>query len=102
MTERRHVRVADIKVDDDYRQEAPATFVAKLQEGWKGSLVGLLVVNERPNGELYILDGRTRLKVLQQMDPEATIDVELTHLAREDEIRAFIDLNTPRRLRREP
>ena len=87
-----------------HSKEAEAELTAALADARKildapspsfGGLAGDITVNER-DGELYIIDGWTRLKALAELGV-TEVDVEVEHLTREEEIRRYIDMNTTRR-----
>lgn len=105
--DKRYVRVSDIKFDAEYRQRPVSTLVVRMAEevvkmrnDGEGEPAAILTthapirVNQRPDGEFYILDGWTRLRTLAMVEgADAEVPVEVEHMTREEEVREFIEAN---------
>ena len=57
------VALADLKVDTGYARPLDEAWVREIAAGFYEQLFLPLVVNRRPSGDLYVVDGQHRLEV---------------------------------------
>lgn len=94
----RCVPVGDLKIDHSYqRAEVGDTNILAIARGFKWSAFGVLIVMERANGGLYVVDGQQRLAAVKRRgDIDKVPCYVFTSDGKDREAQAFIDLNTAR------
>lgn len=97
-TEEKLVRMVDLgtlSVDHTY-QRPPGRKAEEIGKGWNASLVGVIVVSDRGNGEMVIVDGQNRWIGARAAGlDELPADIRMG-MTIEEEAKLFDDLNTGR------
>jgi hypothetical protein len=99
-TTKRHEQVfaKDLNVDPDVQRYRDEKQVAKLEREWDPLYAGTLVVSQRADGSLWVIDGQHRAAAGQRVDPEVMLDAEIyTGLTKQAEARMFLSLNRDRK-----
>jgi hypothetical protein len=93
------IPVADLKIDHSYqRAEVGDTTILAIARNFKWSAFGVLVVMERANGTLYVVDGQQRLAAVKRRgDIEKVPCMVFQSTGKDHEAQAFLDLNTARK-----
>jgi hypothetical protein len=87
------VAVGDIQLDIAVQRAIVAARLRKLTANFDPILLGEVLVSERTNGQLYILDGQHRLRAAEQSGiPTVTCEI-FTGLSKADEARLFMGRN---------
>lgn len=86
-----------IKIDESYYRPATPWRVAKIRRGgWNRVASGALAVNQREDGDYYLLDGRHRLTAARAEGLEEITALVYSELPREEEIETYILMNMGR------
>lgn len=95
----RTVPVADLKIDHSYqRAENGDTTILAIARSFKWSAFGVLIVMERQNGALYVVDGQQRLAAVKRRGDIPAVPCHVFQSSgKEMEAQAFLDLNTSRK-----
>jgi hypothetical protein len=87
------VAVGDIQLDIAVQRAIVAARLRKLTANFDPILLGEVLVSERADGKLYILDGQHRLRAAEQSGvPTVTCEI-FTGLSKPDEARLFMGRN---------
>lgn len=87
------VAVGDVQLDMAVQRSIVGARIRKLTANFDPILLGEVLVSERANGQLYILDGQHRLRAAEQSGvPTVTCEV-FTGLSKADEARLFMGRN---------
>lgn len=89
-------RVADMFVDHRFQRDLDMRFVKKIVDGYDEALIGLPVVNIRPDGKLSVIDGQHRVVALRELAKQKCL-CEVMEVSLEDEARIFVELQRKRR-----
>jgi ParB-like chromosome segregation protein Spo0J len=82
----------------DERYQRPLTnFVDTVAREYDPALVGTLIVSERPNGKMAVIDGQTRMEGMRANGETAAPCLVYSDLTRAQEAQLFSDLQTKRR-----
>lgn len=90
------VPVESLLVDDRY-QRPLTSFVDEVTRDYNPALIGTLIVSERDNGHLAVIDGQTRLEGMRRNGEEGAPCLVYHGLSHEQEAELFADLQTKRR-----
>lgn len=93
---KRRVPVGQFVVDRDVQRQAYVeSTLAEIRANYDRDLLGQVVLSERPDGSLVVLDGAHRAKVTEEvLGPDALIDCKVhTALTKAQEARIFRQLN---------
>lgn len=95
----RCIAISDLKIDHSYqRAEVGDDTILTIARGFKWSAFGVLVVMERANGTLYVVDGQQRLAAVKRRgDIDKVPCMVFQSTGKDHEAQAFLDLNTARR-----
>lgn len=66
------VALADLKVDTGYVRPLDEARVDEMARDFIEALLATVVVNRRPNGDLYVVDGQHRVAAVRTSHPTAT------------------------------
>lgn len=88
------VNISDLKVDDYYqRPKVSEAWMRKTAENFNWVAFGTVIVMQRPNGGLYIVDGQQRTTVAGRLGHRRVpVRIFKSH-GRNQEAAAFLDLN---------
>jgi hypothetical protein len=94
----RCVPVHELKVDHSYqREQVSDSTILKIARDFSWSMFGVLIVMERTNGNLYVVDGQQRLAAcIRRGDIEKAPCYVFKSDGKDHEARAFLGLNTAR------
>src|SRR3954468_12926784 len=81
----------------DIYQRPLTTFVDEVTNDYNPALVGTLIVSEREDGTVAVIDGQTRAEGMRRNSEPAAPCLIYSGLTREDEAELFADLQTKRR-----
>lgn len=90
------VPVGDLFVDDDY-QRPLTSFVDAVERDYDPALVGTLIVSERNNAKMAVIDGQTRLEAMVRRGETHAPCLVYHGLTQGQEAQLFGDLQTKRR-----
>lgn len=93
------VPIERLRVDHTYQRSLDQNRVRAMAHSWIQDRCGLLVVNQRADGDLYIIDGQQRQAALMLIDnrPREVLAEIFQGLTQAQEARLFFDLDTKRR-----
>lgn len=87
-----------LMIDPNYQRNLDRTRVTTIAHNWDQGKAGVLVVNQRANGNFYVIDGQHRHAAIQRIDntPEYIFAEVFRGLTPEQEARKFYELDTQR------
>lgn len=83
-------------IDGDY-QRPLTSFVEQVAANYDPAMIGTLIVSERADGRMAVIDGQTRMEGMARNDEPAAPCLVYDGLTREQEAELFADLQTKRR-----
>ncbi len=78
------VEIARLKFDD-YQRQLSNEFVQEMAGNWDPKVAGAIVVNRRPNGALYVIDGQHRTAAAKTAGEKLILAVVFDNLSRQQE-----------------
>jgi hypothetical protein len=92
------LKVADLKVDRSVQRDESRRWIAERVEAFDVDKLGVIVVSERDDGSLFVVDGQHRVSLVRAVGwGDQVIECELfSGLTRQEEARLFLDRNDRR------
>lgn len=92
------VLAKELNVDPDVQRMRDDRQVDKLERTWDSLYAGTLVVSERKDGTLWVVDGQHRKEAGMRINPDIELDAEIyTGLTQRTEALMFLSLNRDRK-----
>lgn len=91
------VELADCQIDQSYQRDASQRQVDLIAASWDLDLAGVLEINIRTSGEVFVIDGQARMLAAHVVGEEALFAKVHIGLTPEQEAARFRDLNKLRR-----
>ncbi len=97
----RVIRVGDLTFDEGFNRELDGAWVRKLLVDLDSRAIGAIIVSQRPDGSIVVVDGQHRVRaILEKWGPNATVTcVVHAGLTRAEEADLFYRLNQRRGLK---
>lgn len=95
--ELRELAIADLTVDERYQRGEAKSHVKRIVRDFRPVLVGAILVAEREDGSLAVVDGQQRVAALRKMDIETVLALVHRSESMEGEAKYFVDFNTGRK-----
>lgn len=85
-----------LKIDHSYQRDLMPIKVEKIVKNYNPLSIGVLSVNVRPSGEIFVLDGQHRLEAMRRVGVDTAPCKVYTGLSEKEEAEAFIGFNVNR------
>jgi len=97
-SEYRFVPLDKLEIDHAYQRGRDDSRISKMAHAWNQDLCGVIIVNQRANGSLYVIDGQQRVAAMRltKNSPARVLAQLFTGLTIEQEAELFKDLDTQR------
>lgn len=94
----RNLNIRNLEVDETYQRKEREGWTSELASKFEPCLAGVITVNRRKNGKLYIVDGRHRREAALRAGYTSLPAQVYDGLSLRDEARLFLMLNNQRRV----